>query len=92
MDPLAAQDRLHPGRVPGGHGPEQDRVVGQDGHGLLGPLDPGGEGDHGRSAGLLQVGLDLAVAGAGDRLPAVGGGHGDRQDHDGDEEQRESGS
>ena len=60
MDPLAAQDRLHPGRVPGGHGPEQDRVVGQDGHGLLGPLDPGGEGDHGRAAGLLQVGLDLA--------------------------------
>jgi hypothetical protein len=44
VHPLGAQDRLHPGRVPGGHG-------------LLGPLGPGG----------------------------------DRQHHDGDEEQRESG-
>jgi hypothetical protein len=45
---LAVQDRLDPGRLPGGHGPEQGRVVGQDGHGLLGPVGPGAEGHHGR--------------------------------------------
>ena len=45
----------------------------------------------GRAARLLQLGLDLALAGTGDRLPAVGGGNGDRQHHDDDEEQRESG-
>jgi hypothetical protein len=88
---LAAQDRLDPGRVPGGHGPEQGRVVGQDGHGLLGPVGAGAEGHHGRAARLLQLGLDLALAGTGDRLPAIGGGNGDRQHHDDDEEQRESG-
>ena len=40
---------------------------------------------------LLELGLDLALAGAGDRLPAVDRGRGDRQHHDEDEEQRESG-
>jgi hypothetical protein len=69
----------HAGQEPGAEvaGPAEHPAVGR---GL----------EQGRVVGQLD--LDPALAGAGDRLPAVGGGHGDRQHHDGDEEQRESGS
>jgi hypothetical protein len=88
---LSAEHRPHLGRVPGRHGLEQGRVVGQGGHGIVGPLDPGQEGRRGRAAGRLQLGADLPLAGAGHRLPAVGGDRGHRQHHDDDEEQCEAG-
>jgi hypothetical protein len=89
---LAAQHGPHLGRVPGRHGLEQARVAGQGGHRLVGPLDPGGERHRGRPTGLLQLGADLALGRPGDRVPAVGGDHRHRQDHDDDEVPRESGS
>ena len=70
---LAAEHRPHPGRVPGRHGREQGGVAGQAGHGLMGPFGPGREGHRGRAPGQLQLGADLALGRAGDRLPAVGG-------------------
>ena len=79
------------GGVPGRHGLEQRRVAGQGGHGLMGPLDPGREGDRGRAAGQLQLGADLALGRPGDRLPAIGGDRGDRKHHDDDEEECEAG-
>jgi hypothetical protein len=89
---LAAQHRPHPGRVPGRHGLEQGGVAGQAGHGLMRPFGPGGEGHRGRAPGQLQLGADLTLGRAGDRLPAVGGDRGDRQHHDDDEEECKAGS
>ena len=37
------------------------------------PFGPGGEGHRGRAPGQLQLGADLTLGRAGDRLPAVGG-------------------
>jgi hypothetical protein len=88
---LAAQHRLDLAPVPGGQGLEQALVAGQGGHGAVGPLQPGVEGDRGRVARQLQLGADLALGRAGHRLPAVGGDRGDRQHHDDDEVQRKSG-